>query len=210
MLFHLLNVITAYKPNKFSKQIKKATKEKHDAIESHPFMRAMIDGSLSDFKYAVYLANLLPIYKAVEMFLFTKNNNSNIVQSKKILEDLSSYSQILNFKFDLENCPQICFNTEWLKYFLSKSDFFKKVELYIRWLADMYGGQIIKKNITFTKKYEFNNLRQCIQQVRQQIEDGLDETNVDQFIEEVNKAYEFHHKLADKIHECSEQSIREA
>ena len=74
MFFHLLNVITAYKPNKFSKQIKKATKEKHDAIESHPFMRAMIDGSLSDFKYAVYLANLLPIYKAVEMFLFTKNN----------------------------------------------------------------------------------------------------------------------------------------
>ena len=119
MLFHLLNVITAYTPNKFSKQIKKATKQRHDAIESHPFMQAMIDGSLSDFKYAVYLANLLPIYKAVEMFLFTKNLNPHIVQSKKILDDLSSYSQILNFKFDLESCPQINFTNEWMMYFLS-------------------------------------------------------------------------------------------
>jgi heme oxygenase len=210
MLFHLLNVITAYTPNKFSKQIKKATKQRHDAIESHPFMQAMIDGSLSDFKYAIYLANLLPLYKAVEMFLFTNNLNPHIIQSKKILQDLSSYSQILNFKFDLQSCPQINFNNEWLMYFLSKSDFYKKVELYIRWLADMYGGQILKRNITFTNKYEFTNLRQCIQQVRQQIEQGLDETNVDVFIAEVNKAYEFHHKLADKIHECSEQSIRDA
>ena len=210
MLFHLLNVITAYTPNKFSKQIKKATKQRHDAIESHPFMQAMIDGSLSDFKYAVYLANLLPIYKAVEMFLFTKNLNPHIVQSKKILDDLSSYSQILNFKFDLESCPQINFTNEWMMYFLSKSDFYKKVELYIRWLADMYGGQILKRNITFTNKYEFINLRQCIQQVRQQIEQGLNETNVDLFIAEVNKAYEFHHKLADKIHACSEQCIRDA
>ncbi|NBW58664.1 hypothetical protein EBR43_12985, partial [bacterium] len=77
MLLHLIKVLTAYKPNEFSKKIKKQTKVKHDQIESHPFIKEMLSGELSDFKYAVYLNNLLPIYKGVEMFLFNKRNTNS-------------------------------------------------------------------------------------------------------------------------------------
>jgi heme oxygenase len=197
MFLHLLNVITAYRPNKFSKQIKKATKEKHDAIEKHPFIKSMIDGSLSDFKYAIYLNNLLPIYKAVEMFLFN-GVDSDLLQSKKINNDLNEYVRFLGVKIEK---PEYIFYKEWLDHFLQKDKFFKKAELYIRWLADMYGGQIIKRNIRFNSKYGFYDLRNEIKVIRRMIEDGLDETNVDRFIEEVNKAYEFHRQLADKINE---------
>jgi heme oxygenase len=208
MLLHLLNVITAYKPNQFSKQVKAATKIAHDAIEKHPFMKSMIDGSLSDFKYAIYLANLLPIYKGVEMFILSNTLNTDIIQSKKIEQDIANYSKHLNFNFCLSKHPEISFTSEWLNYFYAKSAFNKKVELYIRWLADMYGGQIIKRNIRFTSKYEFQSLRKSIQEVRQIIEVGLDDTTVESFITEVNKAYEFHHKLADKLNELSEESLR--
>ena len=205
MLLHLLNVITAYRPNKFSKQIKKSTKEKHDAIEKHPFIRSMIDGSLSDFKYAIYLNNLLPIYKAVEMFLFYSTPvDKDLLQSRKINNDLNEYIRFLGINIDR---PEYIFNKEWLNYFLFKDKFLQKAELYIRWLADMYGGQIIKRNIRFNSKYDFNDLRNEIKIIRRMIEDGLDETNVDRFIEEVNKAYEFHRQIADKINELPDQPL---
>lgn len=205
MLLHLLNVITAYRPNKLSKQIKKATKEKHDAIEKHPFIKSMIDGSLSDFKYVIYLNNLLPIYKAVEMFLFNINKvDGDLLQSKKINDDINNYVNFLGVKIER---PEYKFYDDWLNHFICKDNFFKKAELYIRWLADMYGGQIIKRNIRFNSKYNFNDLRNEIKIIRRMIEDGLDETNVDRFIEEVNKAYEFHRQIADKINELPDRPL---
>jgi thiaminase len=61
MLWHLIKVLTAYRPNKLSKRIKLETKTLHDEIETHLFFKKMIDGSLSNEHYYVYLFNLLPI-----------------------------------------------------------------------------------------------------------------------------------------------------
>lgn len=205
MLLHLLNVITAYRPNKFSKKIKKETKICHDLIEQHPFIRSMIDGSLSDFKYAIYLYNLFPIYKSVEVFLFNELEiDRDLLQSKKIDKDLNDYVRLLNLKVDR---PEYRFYDNWLNYFISKDKFFKKTELYVRWLADMYGGQIIKRNIKFNSKYDFYDLRNEIKCIRKLIEDNLDDSNVDKFIEEVNKTYDFHYKLAQSIYELSDKPL---
>jgi len=206
MLFHLIKVLTAYKPNEFSKKIKKQTKVKHDQIESHPFIKEMLSGELSDFKYAVYLNNLLPIYKGVEMFLFNKRNtNSDIVQSKKILNDINSYTNFLNVDLDQSH---LLFYHDWLNHFTSKNDFFKKTELYIRWLADMYGGQIIKKNIKFGSKYDFVDIRGDIKFVRKLIEDNLNSQNVDSFIDEVNISYDYHYKLVERVYDATIEPIQ--
>jgi len=160
MIWHLIKVLTAYRPNKLSKKIKAETKIKHDLIEKHPFIKSMIDGSLSDTKYAIYLNNLLPIYKSVEMLLFNKRfNNLDIFQSKKIFKDINEYKKTLNIDLDDTNLQ---FNEEWLNHFYTKSEFLKKTDLYIRWLADMYGGQIIKRNIK-SKEVHRNgfNRKQC-------------------------------------------------
>jgi heme oxygenase len=206
MLLHLIKVLTAYKPNEFSKKIKKQTKVKHDQIESHPFIKEMLSGELSDFKYAVYLNNLLPIYKGVEMFLFKKRNtNSDIVQSKKILNDINNYTNFLNV--DL-NQDHLLFYKDWLNHFTTKNDFYKKSELYIRWLADMYGGQIIKKNIRFGSKYDFVDIRGDIKFVRQLIEDDLNSQNVDSFIDEVNTSYDYHYKLVERVYDATIEPIQ--
>ena len=196
MLWHLLKVITAYKPNKFSKHVKQATKTLHDEIESHPFFKSMIDGSLSDEQYYIYLFNLLPIYKSVEHFVLNDHLNSDLRQSVKIQKDIIEYSKICSHvRLD----GDVFFCNEWLERFNSKDKFFKKAELYIRWLADLYGGQILKKNIKFVNKYAFKDVRKCIKTVRKLIEKDLNESNVEKFIEEINIAYAFHKRLADKI-----------
>lgn len=196
MLWHLLKVITAYKPNKYSKKIKLETKSLHDEIEAHPFFKSLLDGTLSDELYYIYLFNLLPIYKSVEHFVIGDNLTSDLRQSIKIRKDMIEYSKLYpNVRLDASNF----FCNEWLNYYYSKDDFYKKSELYIRWLADLYGGQILKKKVRFGNKYEFKDVRDSIKKVRKIIEKDLDSSNVDKFIEEVNKAYSFHKQLADKL-----------
>jgi len=195
MLFHILNVITAHRPNKVFKKIKEKTKAKHDNIESHPFIVSMIDGSLDHSKYAIYLANLLPIYQIIENEFLTDFINTDIIQSKKIINDIEGYNKFLNNDFFNKDI----FINEWLHHLKNKERVLKKSDLYIRWLADMYGGQIIKRNIKFNSKYDFVNLRWSIKTIRQILEEDVTLDNVDKFIEEVNKSYEYHHTLADKL-----------
>jgi len=204
MLLHLINVLTAYRPNKFSKKLKKETKFNHDKIENHPLLQELIKGELPDFKYGIYLINLLPIYTSVETFLLP-GTNTDLLQSVKVRDDLLKYSRHLNLTFNNE---KVLFYQDWLNSFFAKDQFFKKSELYVRWLADMYGGQILKKKVRFGSKYEFNNLRDSIKIIRRKIEEGLDNTNIDQFINEVNKTYDYHYKLADKVYECTEDLVR--
>ena len=202
MLLHILNVITAYRPNYLSKKIKKETKQIHDSIEKHPFFFDLVTGQLSDYKYLVYLNNLFPIYKAVEVYFFSgKNHRDDLIQSVKIEKDIREYGNLLNVNV----CkPELEFTSEWLNHFLSKDIFLKKADLYIRWLADMYGGQIIKRKVKFGNKYVFNNLREDIKFVRKFLEEDLTEANVDSFIQEVKNSYQYHYNMVNKIYELKD------
>ena len=205
MLFHILNVITAYKPNHLSKKIKKETKEIHDKIEKHPFFFDLVTGELSDYKYLVYLNNLYPIYKAVEVYFFNgKNYKEDIIQSVKIERDIKDYSQLLNVNV---NKPELIFTDVWLNHFIKKSMFVRKADLYIRWLADMYGGQVIKRKVKFGSKYEFKNLREDIKFVRSFLEEDLTEENVDSFINEVKVSYQYHYDLVNQIYDNIKESV---
>lgn len=206
MLFHIINVITAYRPNYLSKKIKKETKEIHDKIEKHPFFFDLVTGQLSDYKYVIYLNNLYPIYKAVEVyFLSNKNVKEELLQSNKIEKDIREYCRLLNVDV---SSPDLYFTQKWLDYFLQKENFLKKAELYIRWLADMYGGQVIKKKVKFGNKYEFNNLREDIKFIRSFLEEDLTDNNVDKFIEEVKKSYQFHYDLVNQIYDNIKEPVQ--
>jgi heme oxygenase len=206
MIIHLVNVLTAYRPNKFSKRIKAETKQEHNTIEQHPLIKDLLQGTLPDFKYAIYLTNLLPIYKEIEQSLLSRENNTDIMQSVKIIQDLNLYSTLLNYNFDTPKL-NIIFSKDWCNHIQHKTDFYKKTDLYIRWLADMYGGQIIKKHIRYTNKYRFNTLRADIQQVRRMIETDLDDTTIDSFIKEVKTSYAFHYKLVEHVNNCTEKDL---
>lgn len=202
MLLHLLNVLTAYRPNKFSKKIKKETKQIHDNIEKHPFFLDLLSGKLPDFKYAAYLYNLIPVYSSVEMFFFKNTSNPDLIRSKPVIEDFQNYNKTLNL-----DLGKITFNSEWIEYFFSKPSFLKKTDLYVRWLADMYGGQFLKNKVKFNSKYEFVTLRNSLRIVRKLIEEDINEQNVDKFIKETKLTYEFHKKILDKVYELTETAL---
>jgi len=194
--FHLINVITAYKSTEYSKLIRSSTKQKHDLIESHPFFKRLIKGNLDNEAYAAYLFNLSYIYREIEQNFYYEINDMDLIQTKKILQDIESYKKFLNLDSDVF-C--VSFYKDWLNHIKSKPRFFRKTDLYIRWLADMYGGQIIKRKVKFGTKYVFDNLRNKIKKLRHFIEQGLNRNNIQNFIEEINNSYDLHYKLVDKL-----------
>jgi len=195
-VFHLINVITAHKPSPLAKQVKRETKSQHDRIESHPLISKLIKGNITDLEYAVYLNNLLPIYRAVEQMFFDVNTAGDLIRSRLIEQDIENYSKVV----DLADEKYSNLSKDWVNLFYNKSLFLKKTELYIRWLADMYGGQMIKKHVRFGAKYNFNNVRQSIKDVRMLLEKDLTEENVTDFIAQVNVSYNMHHALADRVY----------
>jgi len=200
-IFHLINIITAYKPNKYSKLLKEGTKEAHDLIEQHPFFRDLLNGTLPDVKYAYYLANILPIYELVEQEFLSNVTDKSVLQSTKIKKDLENYSNLLNRKIDNSTYN---YSFAWVMYFKQKSRTYKKAELYVRWLADMYGGQVLKKKVKYGEKYKFKNLRKNIKFIRKMIEEDLNDDTIQKFIEEVNIVYKLHNFTISHIYQYVE------
>jgi len=199
-LFSLINVITAYRPTKLSKLIKEKTKPLHDKVEQHPFYRKLVAGELDDKEYLIYLFNLLPIYEFIENKLLIPNGYSDLVRSDKILKDIDLYERYLNFKLEAKHF----YNIMWVKQIEEKPDYLLKAHFYVRWLADMYGGQVLRKKVRFNNKYEFKNLRKTIKRAREFIDKSVNEQNVDYFIQEANIAFDISRRLASSI----EQNVK--
>lgn len=200
-IFHLLNIITAYKPNKYSKILKERTKEEHDKVEQHPFFRDLLNGTLPDLKYAFYLANLLPIYELVEKEFLGNVPDKTLLQSEKIKKDLENYSKLLNRKIDNST---YYYSHAYVLHFKQKSRIFKKTDLYVRWLADMYGGQFLRKKVKYGEKYKFTSLRKNIKFIRKLIEEDLNDDTLEKFIEEVKIAYMLHNFTLTHIYQYVE------
>lgn len=201
-IIHLIKVITAYRPTPIAKYVKRETKFKHDLIEQHPFIVKLIDKTITDKEYAIYLKNLLPIYKAVEKAFFNKLTLPDLFRSHLIEQDIKQYEAIIG-----KIPSKFIFNRKWLSNFKKKDLTMKKSELYIRWLADAYGGQIIRKGLKYTAKYDIRNVRSFIRIVRRIIEDGLNETNVERLIDAINHSYDDHYEMVDKIYDATRKSL---
>jgi len=194
-VLHLIKVITAYKHTAFSKKVKLETKANHDAIEQHPFVDLIIKGKMTDFQYAAYLSNVYPVYDIVEKRL--PISQSILVRTNCIQRDIEQYSSLLNV--DLSS---VFVNEDWVQKLKTADELDILAAFYIRWLGDMYGGQILAKNIRFHSALKFTNVRLCIKMARELIE--LNACNsADVFIERIKSAYADNYNLAEKLHNLS-------
>lgn len=194
-ILHLFNVITAYRPTSFAKNLKKSTLEWHNKIESHPFVKKLISGKITDLEYAAYLKNLLSVYGAIESRLFDGDTPVELFRTSLIIQDLSKYKTLLNLDLDRYN-----FWEKWTDTIKSGDKFTVGASFYIRWLGDMYGGQIMSKNFKFSSALKFKNVRACIKESRKTIE-NIGSTNLELFIEKVNQAYGFNYDLVSQLEE---------
>lgn len=194
-IIHLVKVITAYRPTAFAKKLKASTRKEHDEIERHPFVQKLISGSITDEEYTAYLDNLLLIYTTIEGKVLLYEKNTDLKRSHLIIKDLFDYKT----KCNVEVGRNVC-NRDWLQNIESKDTFGCTADFYIRWLGDLYGGQIMSKNFKFHSSLIFNNVRSCIKRAREVIEVNA-KGREDEFINLVKQSYRFNYNLVQELWE---------
>jgi heme oxygenase len=173
----------------FQEKLKSETKVNHDAAEQHPFNEQLMKGELSDQKYYLYLKNIVPIYDYIEKRLaFT----GDLVRSTLVYNDISAYA-----KFGCTNGPSNYFVYDWVATLAQKSNEMLLSEVYVEWLKDVYGGQMISKHIRYNSHLKYSNAKETIGKIRNILGGVI--INEKDFIFEVNRTYVNHYNLMDSI-----------
>jgi thiaminase len=173
----------------FQEKLKAETKVNHDASEQHPFNEQLMAGTLSDHNYFLYLKNIIPVYDYIEKRLGLKGE---LIRSTLIYNDIMAYAK--------DGCvagQTNYFSYKWLETLAQKSDRMLRSELYVEWLKDVYGGQMVAKKVKFNSHLKFNNQKDTIFAVRTLLDISNEEEK--DFIFEVNRTYINHYNLMDDI-----------
>jgi hypothetical protein len=175
----------------FHERLKAETKAMHDKSESHEFYKLLLDGKLEDQKYFVFLHNMFPIFGYLERRM---DLTGELVRSPLIHTDIMRYA-----KSGSRISGEDLFYFDWICEIGQKADRFLPAILYVEWLKDVYGGQIIADKVKFSSTLKYNDVKKTIEKIRSLI--VVEPEDEDQFIKEVNLVYENHIKLLDKIME---------
>jgi len=171
-------------------RLKQETKVLHDLAESHPFNEQLINGKLKDLNYFVYLHNMFPIFSYLERRM---DLSGELVRSPLMHCDIMKYAKEGSV---IEGKDLVYF--DWISEIGKMPNKMLPAILYVEWLKDAYGGQMISKNVKHNSHLCFNRARDVIDSVRAYI-DKVDVEDHDEFVNQVNRVYENHTKILDKI-----------
>ncbi len=164
--------------------LKEATAIRHKEAERMPFNVRMFSGLLPKNEYLLYLNQQLHIFQTLERkglphpgLKRTESVKADIAElnaegyhSDLILESTRAYADYLDSLSYEEVLPHI----------------------YLNYMAIMFGGQMMKKVVPSTgRMYEFDNMQEAIQSIRQ--------VQKDEWADEVNKGFDFNISIFEEL-----------
>ena len=159
------------------------TKDLHHEAETTVFAKMLLSGKIEKQDYRNYLYNLLAIYDPIEWYSKRQGFFSN-------MHDLPRLKAIYQDFTELDECEYYYLTPAALEYqaYLHRlgndpeRKNLIKAHLYCRHMGDLFGGQIIKKqvaHISSGKFYEFENADSMKSAIRELLTDDLgDEARV--------------------------------
>ena len=151
--------------------LKEATSAKHSLAEKMPFNLKMFRGLLSKEAYLMYLYQQLAIFKAIEQVGVPSDS---LKREVAVLADISELEAE-----GISSVKTLPSTIQYETYLKSLSSEGILPHVYLNYLALVFGGQMIKKNVPSSgKMYEFDNKNEAIMAVRQLQKDAwADEAN---------------------------------
>lgn len=184
-------------------KLKEETKELHEKAESHPLMKSFIEGKYKKEHLFQYLVNLRPLYESVEQRLIVKDihKNFDLCRSRLLSKDIAVlYKEgvvnqenidILNLKKNTISWVANQWQIDDVRYLIS--------DLYVRWLADLYGGRIFAETLSpYVQTYRVNDVKGAISDVRDIINNT--DSMHDVIVYRAKAFFEFHTELFDEIY----------
>lgn len=188
--------------NALQLRVKQETLELHKGAEDHPLMVSFIKGNYEETKLLQFLVNIRPTYNVVEERLLPTGifKNSELRRTPAITKDIKTLTAKHINAGNINILRPLKITEEWLSRAWIKPVSLLKADLYVRWLADFYGGRLLSAKLApFNQMYKCENPQDVISDVRGLIDITGDSISDDDFINEVNAFFKYHVELFDVI-----------
>ena len=178
--------------------LKEAIAEKHSLAEKMTFNQRMFRGELSKEEYILYLCQQLAIFQAIERFPLP---HTKLVRCPKVFEDIKELMELKDEQ-GVEIKP-LDSTKEYQKYLHSLTQEELLPHVYLNYMAIMFGGQMMKKNVPGSgKMYEFDgDVREIAGTIRA--------VQKDEWADEANKALDYNINILDELQRVSESASNE-
>ncbi len=176
-------------------QLKDAIAEKHSLAEKMPFNQRMFRGELTKEEYVLYLSQQLAIFDSIER---DELPHPALNRSQNVFADIKELLEVEEGQ-GIDIRPLVSTN-EYRKYLNSLSKEEKLPHIYLNYLAIMFGGQMMKKNVPGSgKMYEFEgDMREIAGSIRA--------IQKDEWADEANRALDFNISILNELQKtCDEQ-----
>ena len=181
--------------------IREATKEQHRQAEQQQFVKTLMSGEIHPKLYAIFLYNLSHCYAALEKWS----------QYQGLLDSLPNIARAEKLAYDCQDLwvritpqPNV---TDSTKRYIEHIDSIRRepaklfAHVYVRYLGDLYGGQMIKAKTPGANTYlDFDNTKELIQTIRETIS-SYTETDADAVIAEAKICFEYATELFKEMHD---------
>lgn len=174
--------------------LKEAIAEKHKLAEQLPFNQRMFKGELNNEEYILYLAQQFAIYNTIEKKPLP---HPALNRSVAVLADIKELMGANEEEFITINPIQSTIDyTNYLNN-LTQEELLPHV--YLNYLAIMFGGQMMKKNVPGSgKMYDFDgDMREIVGSIRA--------IQKDEWADEANKALDFNINILVELQKLSDE-----
>lgn len=163
--------------------LREAVEVNHRAAEQTHLAQAMIHGTLTEELYHQFIFNMAEVYAAIEKRLpFLP---ATVSRNKAYADDIAALNR---------GAGTILQSTaQYTQYIASLPIPAVWAHVYVHYLGNMYGGQMIKKSMPWQATHlEFTDLKKCIEYVRTNIADISHA--------EANQSFEWTIKIYDELY----------
>jgi len=184
-----------------SQLVKEASKEVHLEAERSPFMVALMKGDLPSEAYFDYIAQLAPIYEAIEKW------NGKLPFFDHRLDRFERIIADLEYVGTRIVCDETIDYVKHIKSLIRKKDEVRLVaHHYVRYLGDLSGGQaigaLVARNLSippnFLSFYDFDDIGDRVrykETYRENLDTVISPDDHQKFIDETILAFEYNKKI---------------
>ncbi len=164
--------------------LKEITKDLHHEAETTKFAKLLLSGKIGKEDYANYLYQMVLIYNAIELGNRVEGNFKNLPGLERTHAIYQDFIEIAGVDHNYKWLPGTLDYYNYLLELVRDSSQRPKIKahLYCRHMGDLYGGQIIKKQVAHISKgrfYDFKNPEELKVSIRSELTDDLgDEARV--------------------------------